>query len=301
MVRRQKYEVSLKFINNNLDSSLSQTLRFEQTNVIVNVRPLNLQNPTKTIIIPNKIYYSLEEFYYFLNFTELQNFGTMDNNRLNFYLIPGMGADHRLYSQCELKYGNVHYLDWIPAEKSRSLSEYASLLAKKIKTENNIIIGSSMGGMITVELARQINPLAAILISAPIGRHEFPRVLKVFDFLKIHRAVGPNQLMKISRVADLFMGFKTKEQRALFYEMLKGNGPEFLHFSVNAVLGWKNVAEPNCPFIQILGTQDKLFKSTKIKNAIVVEGGGHFTAFEKAVEISEIINRYTEENFLNKK
>ncbi len=222
----------------------------------------------------------------------------MEQKHLNYYLIPGMGADHRLYAHCELKHGTIHYLDWIPAQKSRSLQEYAALMANEIRTDNNIIIGSSMGGMVTVELARQIKPMAAVLISAPVGRHEFPRVLKVFDMLKIHRAITPNQIMKISKLADLFMGFKNDEQRALFYEMLKGNGPDFLHFSVNAVLGWKNKEAPDCPFIQILGTQDRLFKKEKIKEAICIEGSGHFTAYEKAQEVSEIINNYIEKNIL---
>jgi len=222
------------------------------------------------------------------------------SNKIHYYLIPGMGADHRLYSNCELKHGAVHYLDWIPSGQSKNLKDYAALLANEITTENNIIVGSSMGGMVTVELARQINPLAAILISAPTGRHEFPRVLKTFDFLKIHRAITPSQIMRISGLADLFMGFKTKEQKALFYDMLKGNGPEFLHFSVNAVLGWRNKQIPDCPFIQILGTHDKLFKKGKIKDAIMIEGSGHFTAYEKAKEVSAIINQYVETNILPK-
>lgn len=228
------------------------------------------------------------------------DFWTMEDKKLHYYLIPGMGADHRLYEHCDLKHGEIHYLDWIPAGSSRSLEEYAALLANEIITENNIIIGSSMGGMVTVELARQIKPIAIILISAPTGRHEFPRVLKVFDFLKIHRAISPKQIMRISGLADLFMGFKTKEQRDLFYDMLRGNGPEFLHFSVNAVLGWRNKTAPDCPYIQILGTGDKLFKKEKIKEAISIQGGGHFTAYEKAREVSDIINDYIEKNILPK-
>lgn len=222
------------------------------------------------------------------------------SDKINYYLIPGMGADHRIYEQCDIKHGKIHHLDWIPAKGAKSLQEYATLISDRIQTENNIIIGSSMGGMVTVELAKQINPLAAILISAPIGRQEFPSVLKIFDFLKIHRALNPKQLMQISRLADLFMGFKDSEQRTLFYNMLEGNGSEFLHFSVNAVLNWKNTTPPSCPFIQILGTEDKLFKVKKISKAIQIHGGGHFTSFEKAKEVSSIINRYIEQNILPK-
>jgi hypothetical protein len=105
--------------------------------------------------------------------------------------------------------------------------------------------------------------------------------------------LSPNQVLRISKLADLFMGFKTEEQRAMFYDMLRGNGEDFLHFSVGAVLEWQNATPPDVPFIQIIGTKDKLFKQTKIPNAIMIEGSGHFTAFEKGKEVSEIITRWT--------
>src|SRR5690606_6119483 len=143
-----------------------------------------------------------------------------------------------------------------------------------------------------------VNPLAAILISAPTGRHQFPQVLKTFDWLKIHRMITPGQIMKLAPLADLFMGFKNKEQRTLFYDMLQSNGPEFLHFSVNSVLGWRNTEPPSCKYVQILGTGDKLFKQSKIKDALLIEGSGHFTAFEKGQEVSEMINKYIRENII---
>ena len=213
---------------------------------------------------------------------------------LNYYLIPGMGADNRLFQHFQLPNGNVHYLDWMAHGSSRNLSEYATLMANRIQTENNIIIGSSMGGMVTVEIAKQINPLGAVLVSAPTGRHEFPRSLKSLSALKLHRALSAKQVMRISKLCDLFMGFKTDQQRTMFYDMLKGNGHEFLHFSVGAVLEWKNTTPPPVPFIQILGSHDKLFSHKKIRDAHVIEGSGHFTAFEKGKEVSEIIVKWAE-------
>ncbi|MFM7728710.1 MAG: alpha/beta fold hydrolase, partial [Flavobacteriales bacterium] len=113
--------------------------------------------------------------------------------------------------------------------------------------------------------------------------------------LKLHKALTPRQVMRVSKLADLFMGFKTEDQRAMFYDMLRGNGPEFLHFSVGAVLDWKNTTPPDIPFIQIIGTQDKLFKQEKIPGAIMLEGSGHFTAFEKGKEVSAIIAQWAEQ------
>ena len=213
---------------------------------------------------------------------------------INYYLIPGMGADKRLFQRFHLPNGKVHHLDWIAHEKSKSLREYAALMANRIQTENNIIVGSSMGGMVTVEISKQINPMGVVLVSAPAGRHEFPRSLKNLRALKLHRALNAKQVMRISRLCDLFMGFKTEEQRAMFYDMLSGNGEDFLHFSVGAVLEWENTTPPPVPFIQILGSKDKLFSHKKIRNAHVIDGSGHFTAFEKGTDVSEIIVNWSE-------
>jgi pimeloyl-ACP methyl ester carboxylesterase len=219
----------------------------------------------------------------------------MQQSAINYYLIPGMGADKRLFANFKFTHGQVHHLDWIPHGSSRNLSEYAALMAERITTENNIIVGSSMGGMVTVEISKIVKPMGAVLVSAPTGRHEFPRVLKNLSALKLHKAINPRQIMRISTLADLFMGFKTSEQRAMFYDMLRGNGPEFLHFSVGAVLDWKNTTPPEVPFIQIIGTQDRLFKKAKIPTAIMIEGSGHFTAFEKGREVSHIIAEWAQQ------
>ena len=213
---------------------------------------------------------------------------------INYYLIPGMGADKRLFQHFNLTNGKVHHLDWIPHGSSKNLAEYATLMAERITTEKNIIVGSSMGGMVTVEIAKLIQPKGAVLVSAPSGRHEFPQVLKNLNALRLHRALTPKQVLRISTLADLFMGFKTDEQRAMFYDMLRGNGEDFLHFAISAVLEWKNTTPPTVPFIQILGTHDRLFKQHKIPNAVMLEGSGHFTAFERGKEVSEIIVKWAD-------
>lgn len=204
-----------------------------------------------------------------------------------------MGADNRLFRHFHLPNGKVHHLDWIHHGKSKTLAEYATLMAERITTENNVIVGSSMGGMVTVEISKLIRPLGAALVSAPTGRHEFPQILKNLSAIKLHKALRPHHVMRVSTLADLFMGFKTEDQRAMFYDMLRGNGADFLYFSVGAVLDWKNTTPPDVPFIQIIGTQDRLFKQEKIPGAIMIEGSGHFTAFEKGKEVSAIITDWT--------
>lgn len=214
------------------------------------------------------------------------------SQELNYYLIPGMGANRRLYENYRLP-GKIHYLEWEYVAGAETLTDYAAHLAGRIETQNNIIVGSSMGGMMAVELSRIIKPALTVLISAPTGRHQFPRSLKILDRIGLHRAMGPNTLCKLTKLCDTFMGFKTDEQRSMFYEMMQSNGPDFLHYSVKAVLGWKNTTPPDGMFIQILGDQDRLFSSRRISANFVLKGSGHFSTYEKSGEICSIITDAT--------
>lgn len=211
---------------------------------------------------------------------------------LNYYLIPGMGANKRLYENYKLP-GNVHHLEWVHAEHAKTLADYAKFLARKITTQNNIIVGSSMGGMMAVELSHIVRPVLTVLISAPTGRHQFPKSLKILDAIGLHKRMKPKTMFKLTRLCNTFMGFKSPEQKSLFYQMMETNGPDFLHYSVNAVLGWKNTSPPHGPFVQILGDQDKLFSCDKIPNARILRGSGHFSTYEKATEICAIIAEET--------
>lgn len=218
--------------------------------------------------------------------------------KLNFYLIPGMGADRRIYSKFNLKNGVIHYLDWQSPKGAVDMPTFAMEVAKRITTENNIIIGSSMGGMMAVELSRIVKPLATILISAPVGVHQFPRILKAVKASRIHRAVSPKSIKYFYKFADTFMGFKSQQQRDMFYQMISELGPQFVHFSVRAVLEWKNTIPPHGNYIQIIGSKDVLFDYKKMESPIVLEGGGHFSCFDRADEVCEIINKYMENEIL---
>jgi pimeloyl-ACP methyl ester carboxylesterase len=220
-------------------------------------------------------------------------------SEINYYLIPGMGADHRIYQKFKLEHGNVHYLNWVDARDSRTMTDFAHIVAEKIQTQNNVIIGSSMGGMMSVELSRIVNPLATILISAPTGVHQFPKILKAVKQSKIHKAVTPKTIPYFYKLADTFMGFKSQQQRDMFYEMINGLGPKFIHFSVKAVLEWDNRDEPSGKYLQIVGSKDVLFDYRKMKNPIVLQNGGHFSAFDRGEEVSQIINDYVKREVLN--
>jgi pimeloyl-ACP methyl ester carboxylesterase len=218
------------------------------------------------------------------------------NSNLHFYLIPGMGANAQLYAHYQLP-GEIHVLDWPAQGNSTTLADYAKILAENITTENNVIVGSSMGGMVATELSHLLHPKATILLSAPCSHQQFPLLLRALKHIGLHGLLRPNQIYRLAKSADLFMGFENATHRQMFYDMLKSNGPEFLHFSVKAVLEWQHNGEPTGPYVHILGVRDRLFKSEKMANPIIIKDAGHFATFEKSDLICRLINCYVESEF----
>jgi pimeloyl-ACP methyl ester carboxylesterase len=209
---------------------------------------------------------------------------------MNIYLLPGMAADRWLYDPITLELGEKHFISWTYIDGVRTLREYAEVLCSRITTENNIYIGSSMGGMVATEMAHILPPKKLILLSAPASRAEFPRSLNVAAKTKIGQLFSPEAMARVKRIADSFMGFKNTADRLLFYETLEQQGPRFLHFAVNAILEWDR-KDRYANYIQIVGAQDRLFKARKMVNPTVIQGAGHFMTREQPHVLSDLINQ----------
>lgn len=211
-------------------------------------------------------------------------------SELNIYLLPGMGADKRLYDPIGLTVGKHHFIEWEHIPEAITLTDYAEHLVSNIRTENNVYIGSSMGGMMAVEMQHLKPSDRLILLSAPASRDEFPPLLNRVRDLRMGKWFNPNQLYKLNRLADTFMGFKDKDDRQLFYEMLEGYGPEFLHYAVNAILNWDQRKRPD-NYFQIIGDKDALFKQKRMIDPVMVQGSGHFMTFEQPKILTDLLNQ----------
>lgn len=212
---------------------------------------------------------------------------------LNVYLLPGMGADRRLYDPIDIQFGRLHYIEWEFQEEAKTMGDYAHILTSQITTDNNVYIGSSMGGMMAVEMEFAKPSERLILLSAPASRKEFPPLLNTVAGMRAGKWFSPRQLYRLNRLADSFMGFKNKEDRALFYDMLEGYGPDFLHFAVNAILDWDRKERPS-DYLQVIGGNDALFKKKRMTSPVMIEGSGHFMTFEQPEALTDILNRELE-------
>ena len=81
------------------------------------------------------------------------------------YFFSGLGADYRAFQKLDLSGFKVVHIDWIPTIKKESIASYATRLLDQIECEKPLLIGLSFGGIIAVEVAKQMETEKVILIS----------------------------------------------------------------------------------------------------------------------------------------
>ena len=207
------------------------------------------------------------------------------------YLFSGMGADSRLFKNIGPFEGyEIVPLPYIHPKKSQTLREYAELLVAHYSFEEPYFLGGvSQGGMIAQELAQLLKPKGLVLISTATLRSEMPLLFDWVRRLGLSAVWSKSVLEPVASMADRFT-IKSPEGRKLFMEMLRDSDPDFMRFGAKAILEW-SPPQVDVPVIRIHGTVDRVFPFSKVRNAIPIKGGNHFMIFERAQEITDILEK----------
>jgi pimeloyl-ACP methyl ester carboxylesterase len=202
------------------------------------------------------------------------------------YLIPGLGADYRIYQHIDLQGYDVVNISWIEPEKKDTLSTYAQRLIDHYAiVPQSIVIGNSLGGMLTMEIAKKIELNKAILISSIKTAEEAPRSFKWYSYLPLYRLLPKEWLPSMGFVVRKVMGKMSKHHQELFTSMLKSTSPKFVKWALGAILHWDNQIIPKNVY-HITGDRDKIFPYKRIKGATIIKGGTHIMIFNKAKQIN---------------
>jgi pimeloyl-ACP methyl ester carboxylesterase len=205
------------------------------------------------------------------------------------FLISGLGADTRLYNNIDLLDNEVVPVDWIEPHVTDTLATYAQKLINQYYIiSGSIVIGTSLGGMIAIEMAKQVALNKVILISSIKTINEAPWYFNAFRRLPLYRHMSGEILKKLGFLMKPVFGKFTADDLWVFEDMLKRSSSKFVKWAIGAVLAWKNETIPQNVY-HLIGDKDMVFSYTRIKDATIIKGGTHIMIFDKAKQINKIL------------
>jgi len=213
---------------------------------------------------------------------------------VKIFLIPGLGADARIFQYIDLQGHEAVPVSWVEPDKHDTLSTYAQKLIDHYQiTPGSVVIGNSLGGMLTIEIAKRIKLDKAILISSIKTKSEAPKSHKWYRYLPLYKLIPSSILPHTGLIVRKVMGKMSKHHQELFVSMLQSTSPKFIKWALGAILHWDNQIIPLNVY-HITGDKDKVFPYQRIKGATIIKGGTHIMIYTKSKEINnwlkDIIN-----------
>lgn len=211
-----------------------------------------------------------------------------------WYLIPGLGADERVFRRLRLV-GEVQVLNWLPPQSpTEPLARYAARLAQAVPAaEPCWLVGVSFGGLLAQEIGR-LRPLARIVLISSLGSpHDLPPLLRLAGATGLHRLVPFSLLKWLPRLAQWFFGARGGAEYRLLRQILTDTDPQFARWATAQLLSWRG---PGLPAVRLHGTRDRLLPARSAAVDYLVPSAGHFLIVSHAAQVSRWLNELAAES-----
>lgn len=206
-----------------------------------------------------------------------------------WYLIPGLGADERVFRRLRLT-GTVHMLNWLaPQSPTEPLAHYAARLAEAVPlAEPCWLVGVSFGGLLAQEIGR-LRPLARVVLISSLGQPtDLPPLLRLAGATGLHRLLPFGLLKWLPRAAQWFFGARGGTEYRLLRQILHDTDPAFARWATAQLLAWRGPGLPGV--VRLHGTRDRLLPASTTHIDYLVPGAGHFLIVSHAAQVSQVLN-----------
>jgi pimeloyl-ACP methyl ester carboxylesterase len=205
------------------------------------------------------------------------------------YVFSGLGADERVFKFLDWGKDNQPiYIKWIEPLRNESLKDYVFRLSSQINSPNPILVGMSFGGILAIELSKQIDTNKVILISSIKTKSELPFYYRILGFLNVPKWFPLSFFLSGNKIIYNFFGIKNRTEKMLLKNILRDTPLSFLKWALQKTANWKNTTIPP-NLIHIHGGADHILPYRFVKADITIEKGGHFLIVNKAKELSRIL------------
>ena len=188
------------------------------------------------------------------------------------FILPGMGATTAMYDslRSEMDF-EANFIDWPEYRGETTYREVAQrLIDEHSITADDVVGGSSLGGMIALEIANVIKPKKVVLMGSAINPREVQSVLSVLSPLA---AVTPVALIQVL----------AGKQKNLVAQMFSDSDPDFIRAMCLYLKSWQGYTGPMESVLRIHGRKDPVIPCPQ-SGAKVIAEGGHLIAMTHPVE-----------------
>jgi pimeloyl-ACP methyl ester carboxylesterase len=191
------------------------------------------------------------------------------------HALPGMGADQRMFPTPWDTLPEFTAHDWPPHRGEKTLAEVAVRLCREFEiNDGDIVIGTSLGGMVACEVAKVRKLNALYLVGSATAREEVSRLLAI--------------LHPLADLAPLeWLRHSAARLPSDVARMFAGAEPSFIRQMCRAIFEWEGLGSVPIRCVRIHGRRDIVIPAPQ--RAELLLNGGHLITMTHARECVSFI------------
>lgn len=216
-------------------------------------------------------------------------------------LIPGMGADERMFAPQLAAFPDAECAAFIKPNLLETIPDYAKRFGESLGLRDGgkppVIVGASFGGFVASEMARTFDVRALVLIGSAASASELPPHMRLSRSLAA--VLNPLPLLApwVARLVLDIHGPSMSPFGRTIAEMISSNSPAFFYWACGAVMRWRKSDEPiRGPIYHIHGTRDRMLPIRFAKPTQIISDAGHVISMSHGKIVNAFIAKAIDES-----
>lgn len=207
----------------------------------------------------------------------------------SLFLLPGMGADARMFRPQQRAFPELQVLEWIPPEPRETIVHYAGRLSERVLiSPGSFLGGASFGGVVALEMAALLPVKKCLLIGSLRSPAGLRLAYRPWRRLSSLLSLGPVLARGSLWPARYLCGPST---RGTLRQLADADG-RFLSWAARALLDWIPSANIAAVAVsQIHGQRDWLLPANLSQADFIVPQAGHLLSLTHPQEVNDFLRR----------